>query len=81
MKIVECWLCQSFEITNLPNEGEKIIDGFCEFKNCKRKAEAQVCEEFVLRSGMYTKRIIPEKCKKTFKREEMSFKEYFRIEK
>ncbi len=64
MQEVKCWCCDFFkpkyESDYFPNV---ITGGLCEIKGVDRMLEDSVCEEFLIRSGLYTTRTIPDKCK------------------
>lgn len=64
MQEVVCWCCEHFVLLNeLEILGNKLTNGKCQYKNLKCYSENKVCEEFILRSGLHTKKIIPEICK------------------
>jgi len=66
MLVVVCWCCEEF-VPNEYSEYEfaynKYIDGICRLKNKPCNAQDDVCEDFILRSGLFTKRVIPLHCK------------------
>ena len=65
MKTVVCWCCEYFKcFDKLKILDQNLINGKCEFTNSFRFSENDVCEDFILRSGLVTKRKIPDICKK-----------------
>ncbi len=66
MREVVCWCCEYFELSEISDPFYKLIHGIkdcCSLKNKGVNSEDAVCEDFLLRSGLFTKRSIPERCK------------------
>ncbi len=66
MSKVVCWCCEKFvlkETTEIELAYSKNIDGKCTLKNISCTAQDKVCQDFVLRNGLFTKRTIPSYCK------------------
>lgn len=63
MREVECWCCQYFVVNYKDNHSLYPI-GLCSLKSKETYLTDKVCEEFILSSGLYTKRSIPNYCKK-----------------
>ncbi|MBQ7800434.1 MAG: hypothetical protein IJ370_08060 [Oscillospiraceae bacterium] len=61
MNVVMCWCCQKYLLIDDQSIGNEI--GFCELKGQRVKCDENVCCDFVLRKGLYTKRNIPDYCK------------------
>ena len=61
MSVVQCWCCQNYRLIDDETVGNDI--GYCILKKQCVKLEAEVCCEFILRKGLYTKRNIPDYCK------------------
>ncbi len=64
MKYVECWHCECYDYlsektANVPES----VAGLCTQKDEIVPAHNTVCEEFLLRQGLYTDKEIPEYCK------------------
>ena len=63
---VVCWCCENFTLKHTRitrNEIVEIVDGTCALKNSFVFSENSVCEDFILRKGLYTTRTIPKHCK------------------
>lgn len=58
MPEVLCWCCEHFlwcdEAHNM---------GICKLTNLQKSVYSTVCEDFLIFSGLYTKRTIPDFCK------------------
>ena len=64
MSEVLCWCCEHyFNFDDLKICEGKIVNGTCILKKTLLSASDTVCEEFVLRRGLYTNRTIPNYCK------------------
>lgn len=65
MNIVLCWCCKHYLLdSKIKNDGTV---GFCEKKKVTLSCNTAVCEDFILRDGLYTHRTIPKYCKQYFK--------------
>lgn len=61
MKEVLCWCCEYFNLlTDAKVQGQ--IYGECLKKQVVVNGDDRVCELFLLNSGLYTERIIPDYC-------------------
>ena len=63
---VVCWCCQNFnskEYLEIELISGKLVNGICVLKNITCHSEDNVCEEFIIRKGLFIKRIIPSHCK------------------
>lgn len=81
LKTVLCWCCEYhinyyYDVTNR----ERITGGKCNLHNRECCGENEVCEDFLLMSGLFTKRVIPDYCKnykdRPIKREKISIDYY-----
>ena len=64
MKDVVCWCCEYFDFyENLEIFNGKFVNGNCKYTNSPCLSDNSVCKEFILRSGLFTKRKIPDICK------------------
>ena len=61
MPNVVCWCCQHYK-TDAETEPDLRI-GMCLQKIRVCLAFSEVCQDFLLTKGLYTKRIIPDHCK------------------
>ena len=61
MSEVLCWCCKYFVL--LEEHSYEKWYGICENKNVIILAENKVCEEFILKSGLHTKKTIPDYCR------------------
>jgi len=67
MAEVVCWCCEHYIQFENPKTIENLfIDGRCSLLGICRREDNAVCEEFIMRSGLYTKREIPKYCKNYF---------------
>lgn len=58
--VVVCWCCEYFDPKfEDPIEKEKMTGGVCTEKEMECLPYAKVCEDFLLRSGLHTRRSIP----------------------
>ena len=55
-----CWYCEHHKVKIL-SEKDIPEDAYCEIKKCNKKLFDDICENFKLKSGMYTKRKYPAK--------------------
>ena len=64
MENVVCWCCEYFlaEFGDIKNK-EHITSGQCKLHNTKCMPNDNVCEDFLLMQGLFTKRNIPKYCK------------------
>lgn len=61
MEYVFCWCCENFVLSKEnKTDPHKDLYGICEIYNIERLAMEDVCKNFILRSGLHTKRIIPD---------------------
>ena len=61
MKEVLCWCCEYFYLlTDAKVQGE--ISGECLKKKEIVNGSDRVCEQFLIKSGLHTARVIPEYC-------------------
>ena len=58
MSEVLCWCCENYKLIDDNTE-----NGFCVLQRVKVSAYDRVCEDFIKRCGLYTKRTIPDYCK------------------
>ncbi|MBQ7045828.1 MAG: hypothetical protein IJN65_04980 [Clostridia bacterium] len=58
MSEVLCWCCEHFSLVDEDN-----YIGVCKLDESQKSAYCTVCEEFLIRSGLFTKRTIPDYCK------------------
>ena len=64
MAEVVCWCCEHFAPRCEIYEGKEVIkSGVCGIKMIDISTENRVCEDFLLRSGLFTQRSIPSYCK------------------
>ena len=64
MAEVVCWCCENYNSLNrLMIINGAFVDGYCLRYNKPCLSESNVCEEFVMRIGLFTKRTIPDYCK------------------
>ena len=63
MKKVTCWYCDYYELFyKYENDTFKNTDfGFCKTKEKCRKGTAHICDNFILRQGLFTKKWYPNK--------------------
>lgn len=59
MKEVVCWCCENYKLVDLYDTDW----GFCVHKNSELSGYDRVCEEFIMRRGLYTKRTVPDYCR------------------
>ena len=59
MKFVLCYCCDHYNVV-FEDTTER---GLCELCNKVVSAYDEVCSEFIMRKGYYTKRVIPDYCK------------------
>ena len=59
MKFVECWCCKYFRYLEQENTKKMEVEGLCVEKEKWVIATNDVCKSFMLRSGLYTNRVIP----------------------
>ena len=57
MADVMCWCCEYFSWVDNTNYGT------CRFRKATRKVHDKVCEDFLILSGLYTQKTIPDYCK------------------
>lgn len=62
MSEVLCWCCENFVLFH-DNPDEKDCDGICKYKKLICNAQSRVCEEFIMRSGLHTRKSIPSYCR------------------
>lgn len=62
MSEVLCWCCENFVLFD-DNPDEKDCDGICKYKKLICNAQSRVCEEFIMRSGLHTRKSIPSYCR------------------
>lgn len=62
MSEVLCWCCENF-VLFYDNSEEKNCDGICKYKKLICNAQSRVCEEFIMRSGLHTRKSIPSYCR------------------
>ncbi|MBE6750107.1 MAG: hypothetical protein E7560_02970 [Ruminococcaceae bacterium] len=62
--VVVCWCCEYFfpEFGDPINKG-KMTGSMCSKREASRLPSDNVCEEFLLRSGLHTRKSIPSYCK------------------
>ena len=60
MKEIVCWCCEHYRV--YLKEGDMDL-GICLLHNKELPTENRVCEDFILKFGVYTKREIPSYCK------------------
>lgn len=64
MSEMKCWCCEHFILyENVEIIDGKLTNGKCIYKNVLRYANNTVCEDFIVRKGLYSKRTIPSHCK------------------
>ncbi len=64
-EVVVCWCCEFFVLNdNKFPKSSPLDDGYCIFTQKSCHSFAEVCEDYLFRSGLYTKRKIPDKCKR-----------------
>lgn len=60
MPEVTCWCCEHFKTEALLTVIDgNFINGFCTFKSESCFSESPACRNFILRSGLFTKRTEP----------------------
>lgn len=63
MKEVVCWCCEKFKpLDELLIYKKNFMNGICTYNNTLYWSDSPVCKDFILRKGLFTKRIIPDKC-------------------
>lgn len=62
MSEVLCWYCENFVFFS-DNPDEKNCIGVCTYKKIICDAQSRVCEDFIMRSGLHTKKSIPGYCR------------------
>ena len=59
MNEVVCWCCENYRI--FIDKGNMDL-GICLLQKKELPIDSKVCEHFILRRGLYTKRSIPDYC-------------------
>ena len=54
-----CWHCKYYKPFEYQNEYFTVQKGFCEKHNSVRNPEDKLCDYFILKKGIYTKRWYP----------------------
>ena len=60
---VVCWCCEYFVLLEkMENHDGVFVDGICRYTDLFCHSDNKVCRRFLLKSGLYTKKIIPDIC-------------------
>lgn len=63
MKEVVCYCCEMFKpLDKLIVYKKDLVNGICMHTNNLCSTESPVCQDFILRKGLFTKRTIPDRC-------------------